>query len=438
MIRRLVAHCALACAVLALAACESGREAPPKVVVRVTNAAPGFETLVFQREADTRNAVELPFKNSTEFVYDADSYDFFTFDPGTPGSSWTAAVDLLPETGNIIVLTELGANVVPVALSYTAASSTEAQIVALHAGSDLPALDLYLEAPGVGIAGATPRGTFNPGGQIAPRTLPAGNYELTLTVAGDPSSILLESNTIALSAGETTAFIVVPEGGQGTQPLSVILLQGTGSVLNDRDAPAELRVINAATDQMPRDVAIDNQFSPPLFSNVPFAAPTPYAQTNVRSQPIAVTPVGNPGVLELDQSYNGVATQRATMLFTGPAGALTHTFAVDDGRRLHSEAKVRFMNAAAQFTAVDFVLTSPGDDPNQYAALAALAAPGISAYGQVAPGEYDLYVRENNAATLYAGPMRVSVAAGGIYGVLAVNGPDATTVTMVLLDDFVQ
>ena len=68
-----------------------------------------------------------------------------------------------------------------------------AQILALHAGTGLPALDLYLERSGVGIAGATPRGTVNPNGQIAPVTLPSGEYELFVTAAGNPADVWLTS-----------------------------------------------------------------------------------------------------------------------------------------------------------------------------------------------------------------------------------------------------
>ena len=162
----------------------------------------------------------------------------------------------------------------------------------------------------------------------------------------------------------TSTFIVVPEGGQGTEQISVLMLQAAPSILYDRDATSELRVVNGATDQAPRDVAVDSQFSPPLFSAIPFGEPTPYAPYPTVAAKINVTPVGNPGVLELDQTLAGVPGQRATMLFAGPAGTLFGTFALDDGRRINLEAKVRFMTAVSQFFAVDFVVTLPDGDPN--------------------------------------------------------------------------
>jgi hypothetical protein len=51
-------------------------------------------------------------------------------------------------------------------------------------------------------------------------------------------------------------------------------------------------------------------------------------------------------------------------------------------------------------------------------------------------GDYDLYLRQFAGSTVIAGPLRVSIAAGGIYGVLATDGPDTATARMVLFDDF--
>ena len=37
-----------------------------------------------------------------------------------------------------------------------------------------------------------------------------------------------------------------------------------------------------------------------------------------------MTPVGNPGVLELDKTITALGPERWTLLFTGDAGTLTH------------------------------------------------------------------------------------------------------------------
>jgi len=437
---RHVASCGLACAVLLLAGCDDGRQPPGKVGVRVVNVAPGFEMLAFQREREPNGLSTLSFKGSTESIYDEDLYDFFVYERAlgqNVARSWTFARELDSDHSYTFVLTEVDGEVQPLIVEHSTGPAAETQFVAVHAASGLPAIDLYLERPGVGIAGATPRGSFNAQEEMTARALPGGDYELWLTVAGEPANVLLATTTITLPVGVTTMFIVVPEGGQGTEQLSVLMLQAQPSILYDRDATSELRVVNGATDQAPRDVAIDSQFSPPLFSAIPFGEPTPYAPYPTVAAKINVTPVGNSGALELEQTVAGFPGQRATMLFAGPAGTLFGAFALDDGRRIDREAKVRFMSAVSQFFAVDFVVALPDADPNFLGAVATLTAPGLSpSYTPLAPGEYDLYVYQAGTANLLSGPTRFSVEAGGIYSVLTVDGPDTATVGVRFLDDF--
>jgi hypothetical protein len=435
---RHVASCGLACALLVLIGCDKGRQQPTEVDVRVVNAAPGFIELDYQRETRQQPST-VSFKGVTEARYDVDSYDFFVFERSGAGTaaprSWTFNAQLQAERAYTFILTEVAGEIRPVVLENAAAPAGEAQIQALHAAAGSPAMDLYLERTGVGIAGATPRGTFNAQQQIAARTIAAGDYELFLTEAGNPANVLLSTTAFPLTAGVTTTLIVVPEPGLST-PFSVMVVQPASGVLYDRNATAQLRVINGATDQAPRDFAINSQFSPPLFPAIPFAEPTATATIPVGTQTITVTPVGNPGVLELNQPFAGIL-ERSTLLFGGPAGALTHAITSDDGRRIYNEAKITFMNAATQFTGVDFVLVRPGEDQAVVAPVASLIAPGAAlSYAPLVPGDYDLYLRQNAATTLLAGPTRLTLAAQGIYGVLAVNGPDTATAGVVLFDDF--
>src|SRR5688572_32483051 len=92
---RFVVSFVLVCAALLVGGCDDGRKAPGKVTVQVANMAPGFGSLSFQREQESRNAAELPFKSQQTYAYDADTYDFFvverTLSDADPGRTWTFA-----------------------------------------------------------------------------------------------------------------------------------------------------------------------------------------------------------------------------------------------------------------------------------------------------------------------------------------------------------
>ena len=204
---------------------------PPEVDVRVLNVAPSFASLDFHREQE--GALTMTFKGVQDARYDVDTYDFFVVErsaaSGATPRSWTFGSQLQAERAYTFVLTEVAGEIVPVVLENSAAPAADAQIQALHAATGLPAMDLYLERPGVGIAGATPRGSFNAQEQIAARTMASGEYELWLTEAGNPANVLLSSTTFNLPAGVTSTFVVTPEPGLTTPQLTVVVLQPTAA-----------------------------------------------------------------------------------------------------------------------------------------------------------------------------------------------------------------
>jgi hypothetical protein len=444
---RHVVTCGLLCAVFALAGCDKGRTDPGKVTVRVVNVAPSFAVLTYRRERNDQqhSPADLGFKgSSSDYAYDIDTYDFYVNErallpSGTP-RTWGFSWELKGELSYTFALTELGGEVQPVIIEQPKPPANEAQIIALHAAEGLPAMDLYLEQPGVGIAAATPRATLNLQQPTPPRSIPAGDYELFLTQAGNAANVLLSSTTITLAAGTNSTFVVAAESGIGPNVVSVVAAQAASTTtLYDRNSTGLLRVINGAADAVPRDFAIASQFAPPLFSAVPFADPTAYVATPAAAgQTINVTPVGNPGVLELNQLYSGIPLQLGTLLFGGEAGALRHVITYDDGRRIQGEAKLLLASAASQFSAgLDFVLTTAGGDPAALTADAVIIAPDATLnYLPLAPGEFDLYLRVTGTTNYAAGPIRLAVASRGIYGILAVNGPDTATAGIVLFDDF--
>jgi hypothetical protein len=434
---RQLASCGLACA-LGLVGCDGGRQSPLRVNVNVINAAPGFADLTFRREREQAQ-LQLSFKSAQEDNYDADTYDFNVtgLDASTVEQTWQFTRTLVGDTRYVFVLTDVAGAVVPIVLEHGQAPSTVAQILAAHPGGGLPAMDLYLERPGVGIGGATPRGSLASPGQFAARTLPSGDYELRLTAAGNPAAVLFTSPTITLAAGSTTTFVVTPEAGETTAPFSMQRVQSVSEVLFDVNAPTELRVLNAATDRQPRDFAINREFAPPLFPAAPFGSPTSHAVVPASSAlPINVTPPGNPGVLELDQSLATFTALRYTVFFTGDAGTLTHVLAIDDHRRFYGLAKLRFFNTARQFAeSIELVLVPVGGMPDQFAGQITVLAPGASTHTLLAPDTYDLYLRRSGTNEILSGPTPVTLAARGIYTLLAANGPNNTTAEVVLLND---
>jgi len=299
-------------------------------------------------------------------------------------------------------------------------------------------MDVYIQPTGVGIVGATPRGSVGFLGKITPKTFASGDYEITLTAAGDASNVLYASSAVSLAAGITNVFVIADDGGQGTATMSVIMAQDSSFVLHSANATSGVRAVNLADDGATRDFAINHEYSPPILPGVAFGTATGYVTVPVSdSLPISVTPVGNPGVLELDSQLVAPAGTLSTVMFAGPAGTLIPQIVTDDRRRIRNEAKLRFFNAANQFTtATELVLLPPGTtDQTTIAATTGLVAPAVTDYQYIKPGTYDLLFRETVTNVVRAGPVPVTLADGGIYGVMTLNGPDTATATVVFIDD---
>jgi hypothetical protein len=433
-------------AAAAVAGCDQGRKALPKTTVTIANAAPSYAQLGFRREQDYNNQSTLAFRGTTSATYDEDTYDFYVDPPRLQGAPaldpFTFAQSVRGDMRYTFVLGEAAGSFMPFVLEYPPPPSGEAQFLGLHAADGVPAVDVYLTAPGAGIAGATPIASPGFGEQIAPQSLAAGDYELTLTAVSDPSTVLLLSGSFTLTAGTSHVLVVVPEAGESTRALSVLLLYGTegSQVLYDRNAPSAVRIINGAADEQPRDVAVNGEFMPPLFSSVPFAEPTSFVETPASTaEALNVTPPGNPGVLELDKTIALAGGFYYTILFAGETGAVTHAMATESRRSLVDEATVRFYSVATQFatsTEIVFIVRDSGNDPTTATASASVSAPSLSQVLPFPPGDYDIYLRETGTTTLRAGPIPVTLAGGGLYGVLATNGPDTATADVVLFDDF--
>lgn len=435
----------LLCAGLLVAACDQGRKNPPDTAVRVVNAVPSYEGIEFRREQTDRQydplALTYQAASGTPFVYDVDQYDFWV-QTGTAGSSTpitrTFSQQLREDAHYFFVMTEVAGAIEPVVLEYSplGSSATDTQAFAMHAAVGFPAMSVYITPPGTDPAAVSPRGTLAFGEALDPFQLAVGEYAITLTESGNPANVLLESPPFTLPVAATTLLVITSGADVGPAPLAVIYAGNGTSVFVDKDTPAAVRALNGATDTAPRDFAFNGQFTPPLFPAVPFAELTDYATLPAGNNTLNVTPAGNTGVLELTQTLSLAQNTKSTLLVTGDAGALGHLLVTDDTRRLAGTAKLRLMSVARQFASVDFVMATTGTDLTTVAPLLSLVSPGASTILTLAPGTYDLAVRNSGSSSVLAGPQTITVAEEGIYSVLAVDGPDTSSVGLVLLGDF--
>jgi Domain of unknown function (DUF4397) len=438
---------------LASTGCNSGRTNPPDTVVRVLNATANYPQLFFKRGSRDPAPIQLDFLGgSSPTTWDEDTYNFHVTygDVATRTEVEAHAFTKQIATGTwyTFVLYQKGGSVTHAVLEAppVTSSATDAQVQAIHAVESVPTLDLYLVAPGGDVSAATPWGTVAFEGTLASRNVPGGDYELVATEQGNPAHVLYRSGAFTLQAGSATAFAIAPDAGEGIAAFHVAAVSAAGStVLVDPSVQAAMRVINGADDQQPRDVALNNQFTPPLFPSTVFATPTPYLPIAPGTDvPLNVTPAGNPGVLELTGVVSPGSAAKYTLFFSGAAGALFMNLPQDNLRRVKSQAKVTFYDAAPRVPIVDVLILPPGTDPGTIPALDPFYGtdpnPSVTP-GSIVPqtlwaGDFELTLRIALTTTVISGPTPITLKDAGLYGIVLSDNPDGTTIDMHFIDDF--
>src|SRR5690606_1540591 len=157
--------------------------------------------------------------------------------------------------------------------------------------------------------------------------LTPGDYRVYLTPQGDPNTLAFESSTFSVSSGGLATLTLDSDGEDTASTFSVLLTHTQTDTLFDVDAESQVRVLNAAADGAPaaalfdvkaesqvrvrnaaadgapRDVIVNDTT---IFGAVPFAAPTAYQPVDGGSFTVAVTPPGNPGVIEGEATIDPV------------------------------------------------------------------------------------------------------------------------------------
>ena len=426
----------------ALAGCDSkGITRPPQALLRVVHAAPNFNSVHFMRVQ--REEGSLSYSQAATFTFDSDTYTF-ALDTEIPGetvrerqSVYTSTID--PTVENIVVMTSPGRTLTP--LQFTAplfdTSSSQARAMIVNAVPGLTGVDFYVEAPGTDLTTVSPRGSADYSAAVAPTELAAGNYRLSVTPAGTPGTLLYESSTFALNNGSSVLLVFADSGGQVLTDYDLFLVGQASTFVPPNGQQVAMRVINAVSDQLPRDIYVDMQFTTPVIAGLAYGEVSPYVTIPPASTSLNMTPAGNPGAVERNHAISISTGGTYTTLFAGDAStAFVSQTVLDDRRPIADIAQIRFLHGAGLFGVIDFYLTDPGVDVTTVVPTIALFPAGMSNMLPILPGDYELTVVDDATATTIAGPVPITLEAGGFYGTMALDGASGAAVDLALIDDF--
>jgi hypothetical protein len=224
----------VSCAGLALSACSSSNDddviAPTTSPLRVIHASPDAPRVNVLLDGDVLLS-EVNFTEGSAFVDQAvGNYDL-QVDALTPGGEVAVievndfAIEADTEYSVIALGKVADQAVAPLVISNpdvaVPAGQVRAQVV--HAAPDAPAVAVYVTAPDADLAGETPLGTFEFGEELGPVEVPAGDYQIRVTLADDPAAVVFDAGTLPLTDGADLLLVAVSNTRTGDAPITVLL-----------------------------------------------------------------------------------------------------------------------------------------------------------------------------------------------------------------------
>lgn len=441
-----------ACAALVLAACDSDNNSPLQQVpvepapemtkVQVLHGSPDAPAVnVYVDGAEVLGDVDYKV-GSQALALDAGTYSI-RVDGILPGGDATVIgpvdLDFAADTVYTIAAVNAVSAIEPVVISQpdTAVSAGAARLFVLHGSAAAPQVDVYVTAPGADLAASAPVGTFSFKETIGPAEVTAGDYQVRVTAAGDPSAVVFDSGTITLNDGDDLTVAALPNTSGGPAAVSLVALTGSGSLeILDVNTPTSLQVVHASPDAPAVDVIVDGG---ELVGDLTYPDATSFVEVPDATYNVTVTVADNPGAiaigpvdLELD------AGTRYSVLAVGELANIEPLILTDDPRRVATNAKVRIVHASPSAADVDIYVTAVGADINgESPTLDNVPFKANTGFLALPAGDYDVVVTPTGTKTAAIGPVTISIADGGVYTAVARDPlPGAADFGLIVLDDF--
>ncbi len=300
-----------------------------------------------------------------------------------------------------------------------------------HASASLGPVDVYFAAPGIAPAIGMEVATLSFGGVVPAVDFTEGDYVITVTAAGDPSTIHYMSRTVPFLPQNAIIITIFDADANDTAPVSVRVITASGASANLPDVrfPPTARFIHASAELGAADIDDDATPVTPLVTNQLFGDATIDLNVAIGALTISYTAAGSPGVLLFESTLIATAGTHNEVVAVGQSGSFATSNFIADRRSVETIVKFRLFHAAANHALIDVYVVDAGtviDDALPRLARLSFALPSLTVV--LNAGSFDMYLTPFADKTIIlAGPVRIDLVLGDVIDAIALDTVDPAT-----------
>ena len=334
----------------------------------------------------------------------------------------------------------------------------------VNAAPNLPAVDVYLTAPEAHITSAEKVATIDFGGKTTPSKLklfPRSDVtdedaalivDMTFELR-DPNTGARLYNSGKIRVGEQTRllFAVARNIGPGPSGLVLMGLDGNTSTMQDADDQAVVRVVHVSSDTPALDVIRGSSFNTPLARNIAFRDHSSYVNIPTGEVDLIAVPTGGTNVFLFVEEFAALRGGAYSAYAVGPLATVDARVLTDDRRRVPTQSRFRFLNAAPSQQdgdGVDIYVTLPGqtldfdstddtdtkDDAAQFRRATTLTFSFSSDYVTLKSGTYQVRVAATGTSRMLL-DTQITVNDGSVQTYVLNDDPDTAVLELMPVDE---
>ena len=293
----------------------------------------------------------------------------------------------------------------------------------------LGTVDIYFAEEGVPPVLGQQLATVAPGEVSGPTDFETGEWVVTITPEGDPSTVLYQSSAALIFSRQSELLVVFESDANDTAPVTARRFNNLGAtvVLPDIRFPPTRRFIHGTMDLETVDIYDDEAVSNRIVAGLSFGEFSGDIDVAVGDLPITVTAENNTGSILFESTYSVIAGTRFNTYYNTPVDSLLGTALFVNRRSIETEARLTWFHSADNFELVDVYIVDRGESIADALPRLLSLSPGILAPDlRLLAGSYDMYFTTAGEETILEGPIALDLELGDVVEGILLNRVDPT------------